>query len=927
MTGPTTATPLSQLSALGTSVWLDSIRRGIIENGELERLVSEDSVVGVTANPAIFEKAILGSSDYDDRLAQLAREDASVAGIYETLAVEDVRAAADILRPVYDRTDALDGYVSLEVAPELAHDADRTVESVADFWARLDRPNVMIKIPGTREGAEAIRRSIALGINVNVTLLFSLDAYDAVAEAYLSGLQSRVDQGKPIDGINSVASFFVSRIDALVDRRLEELSRQDLQGKAAVAQARLAYAHYKQLTTSDRFKALAEQGARKQRLLWASTGTKNPHYSDIKYVEELVGPETVSTIPTATLFHYQQHGRPEDTLSSSEAAARQTIAEIEAASISMADITEELLSDGIQAFQGSMDKLFAGIQQRRDAVLAGPPEGVSARLTDAQTESVARELDWAKKSQLNQRIWRKDHTLWSQSPSETANRLGWLTSPDCMLESVYELRAFCAEAQAQGFTDCVLLGMGGSSLAPQVFSNSYPPNHGSLQLHVLDSTHPDAIWAVANDVALDKTLFLVSSKSGTTLEVESLYSYFRELVADKSQFVAITDPDTPLDFLARREGFRRVFLNDPDIGGRYSALSYFGLVPAALIGVDIEGVLERAEVAIHTTQAGLSFESSPAAWLGLCMAAMAKQGRDKLTVIADPPLASFGLWLEQLVAESTGKQETGIVPVVDEPLGLPESYSDDRLFVHVRNEASGETQADRALTELEQRGHPVLTVPFADPIDLGAQFFLWEFAVCVACACLGINAFDQPNVKESKDLTQETIESYRRLGYLQAGERSASDGSIDIYNSSHGSVTAAISELLKDARQGDYVALMAYLPPSERIDSLLEALRRAIFTRRAVATTSGYGPRFLHSTGQLHKGGPRTGRFLQITADSQHRVSAQSLDYDFQTLIAAQALGDLHALNGRGLPVLGIHLRGDLASGLSALVDKFEQVA
>jgi glucose-6-phosphate isomerase len=539
---------------------------------------------------------------------------------------------------------------------------------------------------------------------------------------------------------------------------------------------------------------------------------------------------------------------------------------------------------------------------------------------------VARELEWAKKSHLNQRIWRKDHTLWSQSAKETANRLGWLTNVECMLEGASDLEAFCAQAKTEGFTDCVLLGMGGSSLAPQVFSRTSQPGSQFLRLHVLDSTHPDAVWAVANNLALDRTLFLVSSKSGTTLEVESLYSYFGDLVADKSQFAAITDPETPLAELARGDGFRRVFLNDPDIGGRYSALSYFGLVPASLIGVDIQGVLERAEVVQHTAQAGIDCDSSPAAWLGLCVAAMTRQGRDKLTVLVDPPLASFGLWLEQLVAESSGKQQKGIVPIVDEPLGDADSYSDDRLFVYIRNEASGETQADRLLAELAQRGHPVLTVPFADRLDLGAQFFLWEFAVCVACASLGINAFDQPNVQEAKDLTIETIDSYRRLGHLQADKPSASDGPIDVYNSSQNSVNTALAEFFKHIGPRDYFAVMAYLAPAEQIESLLGELRRIIFSRKACATTVGYGPRFLHSTGQLHKGGPHSGRFLQITAEAQHAVAATALDYDFGTLIAAQALGDLRALTSRGLPVLGIHLRSDPERGLAALVDKIEQV-
>ena len=361
-------TPLSRLSALtavGTSVWLDALSRDILGSGELEQLVREHDVSGVTANPSIFEQAILGSTAYDERLAALAGQGRDVVAAYEALAVEDVRAAADVLRPVYERTNGLDGFASLEVAPDLAHDADATFSSVRELWQRLDRPNVMIKIPGTRAGAEAIRRSISAGININVTLLFSVDAYAAVAEAYLAGLEERLARGEPIDRVASVASFFVSRVDTAVDRLLAARGRADLAGQVAVANARVAYARFRELFGGERFARLAARGARSQRPLWASTGVKNPRLCDVHYVEQLAGPDTITTMPLATLHAFADHGVARDTLTGATDTAARTLAELRQAGIALEDVTDELLREGIEAFELAMGRLLLGIEQRR----------------------------------------------------------------------------------------------------------------------------------------------------------------------------------------------------------------------------------------------------------------------------------------------------------------------------------------------------------------------------------------------------------------------------------------------------------------------------------------------------------------------------------------------------------------------------------
>ncbi len=544
------------------------------------------------------------------------------------------------------------------------------------------------------------------------------------------------------------------------------------------------------------------------------------------------------------------------------------------------------------------------------------PAGIAARLTDAQAGAIAARVAQASADDVLRRVWAKDDTLWPAGDDQPSQRLGWLTIAGRSLTRLDEVTAFAEELSAEGFTDCVLLGMGGSSLAPEVLRQTFGASADFLRLHVLDSTHPGAVAAVAERVPLATTLFLLSSKSGGTLEPRSMHACFHALVPHGRQWAAVTDPGTALEQLAREQGFRRVFHGAPDIGGRYSALSAFGVVPGALIGADMRGLLERAEVAAHTAAPMPDpARPAPALWLGLALGELASRRRDKLTFVVDPPLASLGLWLEQLVAESSGKHGKGIVPIADEPLGPPESYGEDRVFVHVRGERTSAETTQRLAT-LAKAGHPVIAVPFADPLDLGALFFEWELATAVACAVLGVNAFDQPNVQEAKDLTVATIEAYVRDGSFPAADAEAVAGE---------AAGTALRELLDaHAGAGSYVATMAYLAPDPAVDEALTALRLAIRTRTRAATTVGYGPRFLHSTGQLHKGGPASGVFVQLVDDGRARVDVPGAGYDFAALVRAQALGDGRALRERGLPFLRIHLPADAAAGIAALTAALE---
>jgi transaldolase/glucose-6-phosphate isomerase len=890
---------LAAITTAGTSVWLDQIRRSMTQGGELERLVREESLRGQTSNPAIFEKAILGAEDYDEQIERMAHEGADARSIYQAIAIQDVQEAADVLRSVYDETDGYDGYVSLEVDPDLAFDTQRTMEQAREYWGRVDRPNLMIKIPGTDDGLPAIEQMTYEGLNINVTLLFKVEQYEKVAEAYIRGLERRHDEGKSVD-VHSVASFFVSRVDTEVDKRLEAKGGHDeLLGKAGLANARAAYQRFKSIFQGERFAALLAAGAPAQRPLWASTGVKNPAYPDTMYVDGLIAPETVNTMPMATLLAAGDHSKIDPTHPST--ADQDPSVDLKAladAGIDMTDVTDKLLSDGVDAFVTPMEKLLAGIESKREAIVTGRPATIEAWLPDELEPAISARGRAAVDAQVAKRIWRKDDTLWGEHGApEIGNRLGWLTIAETLREALPDLTAFAKQAVDDGFTDCVLLGMGGSSLAPEVLRQSFGDQHGGLRLQVLDSTDAAAVRAIDDSIDVDRTLFLVSSKSGGTIEPMSMFRHFWSRKPDGSHFVAITDPGSGLADMAAEHGFRRVFLNDPDIGGRYSALSFFGLVPAALMGADVEALLDGAGMA---EQACAHYETAANSglWLGIALGELALQGRDKLTFIVDDPIRSFGLWAEQLVAESTGKQGKGILPVADEPVGAPEAYGDDRVFVHL---CSGDTNDD-SVAKLRDAGHPVVTLSVGGPGDLGRIFFFAEFATAVAGWVLGINPFDQPNVQEAKDATKQV---------LDAGDASVDDGDL--------------AEVIRSAPPS-YVAIMGYVQPSAEFDAAVSELRAAIRDATKQTTTFGYGPRFLHSTGQLHKGGPKTGRFLQLIHDGPDDVAIPGESYSFTTLKHAQADGDIETLRAHGLPAARVTLDGpDAAAALRELTTKIKE--
>ena len=934
-------TKIQKLANLQQSIWLDFIRRSYLKEGGLEKLVAQ-GLGGVTSNPTIFEKAIAGSSDYDDAMKSLVAADKSVEEIYETLAIEDIRMAADQLRGVYNKTDGKDGFVSLEVDPTLAYETDRTISEAKRFYTTVDRPNVMIKVPATPAGIPAIIELIGSGVNINVTLIFSLASYRAVAIAYIKGLEKlslsgpSVPGGHGVDRVASVASFFVSRVDSAVDNQLKEIGNTTLPGKIAIANSKLAFKLFREIFSGNRWENLAKLGARYQRPLWASTSTKNPEYPDTLYVDTLIGPHTVNTVPPKTLDAFIDHGAVAETLEKGVDEAERQMTELRDLGIDFDAITQKLQDDGVVSFARSFESLMSSVAEKRNRLL-GEKRKFEATLGkhEAAVETAAKRL---KDEDVTKRIWRGDYTLWKNSPDEIINRLGWLNSPEVMVETIPEIDRFVDKVRAEGYSQVLLLGMGGSSLAPEVFRMTFGVKEGYLDLSVLDSTDPAAVLEKEQQFQPGKTLYIVSTKSGGTVETLSFMKYFynkciETLGAERAgeQFIAITDPGSGLEKLAKKLDFRKIFLNDPNIGGRYSALSYFGIVPAALIGLNINKLLERAGLIAEITKNGGDMMTNIPAYLGVIMGELVKAGRDKATFITTPQTKYFGAWVEQLIAESTGKEGKGILPVVTETIGEVSDYADDRVFFEIS--VDGDDRNKQFMQDISNAGHPVVQIKLKDLYDLGGEFFQWEIATVVAGWSMKINPFDQPNVESAKISARKMVVEYQESGQLPTLESSLSEGDMTVFaDFPVKSVADAFSQFLgmatvdRDTNRS-YAALQAYIKSDPQTDAALQAISDNIRKKYKLAVTTGYGPRFLHSTGQLHKGDAGNGLFIQFTADPIEDVAIPDqpgFDFSgmtFGVLLAAQSLGDRQALLEAGRKVLRINLGKNATANLRKIAE------
>ena len=945
------ANPLRTLQEYGQSVWLDFVSRDLLKSGGLAKLIAEDGLRGVTSNPSIFEKAIGHGDDYDALIASAeASGDLDPGALFEDLAVRDIQEGADTLNSVYEQTQRRDGFISLEVSPYLAMSTHETIEEARRLWHEVNRRNLMVKVPGTKPGLTAIRTLIGEGINVNVTLLFSQQVYADVAEAYISGLEAFAKKGGDPHKVSSVASFFVSRIDTLVDDELdkriaataepaEKARLQALKGKVAIANAKLAYQLYKRTYANERWQRLAQQGAQTQRLLWASTGTKNKAYSDILYVDELIGPDTVNTMPPPTMDAYRDHGRARYSLEEDIAVAEGVMDALPRAGISIDAVTSKLVEDGVRLFADAADQLYAAVQKKRRTVLGSKLNPMSHKLPEELDKDVQAALeDWRKEGKVR-RLWAADASLWTET--DEANWLGWLEIVDKQLKGVAHLQSFADDVKSAGFTDVLLLGMGGSSLGPEVFGETFGSKPGFPNLHVLNSTDPEQVRHFEARINPARTLFLVSSKSGSTLEPNIFKQYFYEratrAVGAKeapNRFVAITDPGSSLEKVALTEGFRSVFHGLPSIGGRYSVLSDFGMVPAAAIGVDTQAFLESTAEMVRSCAASAPPVENPGVILGAILGTCQRRGRDKVTILASNSLADFGAWLEQLLAESTGKLGKGIVPVDAEPLGAPAVYGTDRLFAYLRLAADQGGEQERGVAALEAAGHPVVRITVHDRMQLGQEFFRWEMATAVAGSIIRINPFDQPDVEAAKVKTRDLTAAYEQSKALPEQRAFFEGDGIKLFADARNegalkpqasSLTAALKAHFGRLGTGDYAALLAYIERSAAHIDAMQRLRRMIRDRTKAATCVGFGPRFQHSTGQAYKGGPNSGVFLQITCEDPEDLSVPGQSYTFGIVKEAQARGDFEVLAERGRRALRAHITGHLDAGLDKLSRAVEQ--
>ena len=918
---------INQLHKLGQSIWYDNIERKLLQNGEIARLIEEGEIRGVTSNPSIFNQAISKSNNYDNAIQPMAWADWTPEDIFFQLAIEDIQKTADLFNQLFVSSMQNDGFVSLEVNPTFAYDAEETFQQALFLWKKVNRKNLMVKIPATKQGLLAIRKAIAAGININITLIFSVERYREVIEAYFSGLEERLEKGLAIDSINSVASFFVSRVDSKIDSNLKMLvdtgklsvsEAKQLMGKAGIANSRLAYKLFEEKFSSPRFMNLASHGARIQRPLWASTSTKNPNYSDVMYVDELIGEQTINTMPPKTLAAFKDHGTAAIRIREDLDQAKELMIQLENLGIIISEVTQQLEDEGVRSFASAFSDLLNTIQNRKNVMRNS--------LGDLKI-AVGKRVVLLDDANIISRIYEKDPSVWTENLDEypeIRNRLDWLSSPYYSRSFISKLEKLRDDVIDEGITHVLLMGMGGSSLAAEVMSSSFRGMAEGCIVNILDSTDPRQIKQAENISAFENTIFLVSSKSGSTVEVQAFLSYFYELAEDKfgdqagKHFVAITDPGTALAAQAKDLNFRAVLETDPRVGGRYSALTMFSLVPAVLMGIDLDTFLDNAIVFANMCQPEIPAGRNPGLVLGAIIGEAALNGKNKLTIIAEEPYRSFGSWIEQLIAESSGKSGKGIIPVDIEPYSNKEVYSKDRIFIHIKNDGVFAPIINRLIGD----GHIVVSIPVFSPNELGAEYFRWEIATSVACSILNVNAFNQPDVQENKVLTKQIIAEYKRYGRFNEGTPDLNLQNVKIFKGKNvdlgevNSLPEVIEKFLELVNEGDYIAINAYLPRNELITRELQEFRKFILEKTGCATTLGYGPRFLHSTGQLQKGGPNTGLFIQITDQPLMDLEIPSQEISFADLLKAQALADYQVLNLRDRRIIRVDLGGRKISEL-----------
>lgn len=928
------------------SLWVDNINRSFLSDGSLQRYIDNLHITGLTSNPTIFEKAILANKAYDTSFEILLKKGYNEEEILESLMVEDIQLACDSLNKIYEESNRRDGYVSMEISPLFSFDSEKIIKESLRLYEKVGRKNLMIKIPATESGIKALEELIYSGVNINMTLIFSPFIYERTALSYIRGVEKRIAAGFS-EHPYSVASFFISRIDTAVDQKIEYLLETNhiskdeankLKGQIAISTALMAYEKYLNLFFTDKFMKLSMSGAKEQRIVWASTSSKNPSYRASKYIEELTLADTINTAPIDTIESFYSSGLiNEVNIYERISYAKYLLTLLSKFNISMEDILKNLQKDGIEKFIYSHNKLLGVIG---DKINRSKNMTEKANKIMPENHDITEEIKRLNESNFLKSLWEKETSIFKKEQEHQKiirNSLGWLDIPFKMYSKIKEIEDFTNSIKEEGYKYAVLLGMGGSSLAPEVYKSLYQKNNYP-KLIVLDTTNPESILKARKTIDIKKTLFIFSSKSGGTIEPNSQFKYFFSEVKKSgiknpgNNFIAITDKNTSLEKLALSKKFKKIFINPSDIGGRFSALSYFGLIPASICGANIKLIIEKSLNMAKLCQNN-NINENPGLILGSIIYNGFKLGKDKLTIILPEKLKTFGLWIEQLVAESTGKEGKGIVPVCENILNDIENCSRDRNFITVEFENFRNQQLEDSISTLKNEGHRVYRIFIEDIYDISAEFFRWEIATATAGFLMEINPFDQPDVQFSKKYTIELISEFVKTRKMSVEKPIFENDYFSVFFSDainknkieFKNEEELFSYILSNLKENDYLVLLAYLCQAADIDKKLYEILKKIKEVNNVASFYSYGPRYLHSTGQLFKGGKDNGLFLILTHKSKKDIKIDGERYTFGQLHMAQAIGDFKALNSKNRRAIRIDIKKELEKSLKYISESISE--
>lgn len=947
---------LKELTASGNSVWYDGMRRSLATSGLLKRLVEEDGVTGVILGLSSFEKALGGTDEYDEDIARLRREGRGEEEIIAALAASDARCAADELFRAYEASGKTDGMVSVWLPPHTLNDIEKTAEAAKRLLDSIGRPNISVRVPATASGIAAAEELVYSGVSVNLTEVFSVSRYQSAAFSYVKALERRVRAGRPVDSVFGCVSVPISPVDvemaAVVEDALKRITSHDtvailreLSWRVALYNAKLVYLKHEDVFRGKTFHDLEKNGARPQRIVWEGTLPKGAHLDALLYAEGLCGGKTITAMALETMLAFRERGAVKERLKEGQAPAHKALKELDDLGLGLDLAASRLQEAALRDESALWEGLLKTVSERGAEALLGRPSlaPAPALWTGASLDAVRTLAD----GDFPARLWAKDESLWARSADDAVKRtirnaLGWLSAPAMMEELKGGLFTFAEEVRKAGFTECVLLGMGGSSLAPLVFGETFGPRRGYPRLTVLDTTDPEAVLGVAEGrerVEITRKLFIVSSKSGSTIEPLSLFEYFYSILKGikgeraGENFIAITDPGTALEGFSRKYSFRRLFLNWRDIGGRFSALSYFGLLPAALSGIDVGSILRHALIMRAAVEPSVPPLKNPGLQLGALLAGFYNEGRDKVTFFLSDEISAFALWIEQLMAESTGKEGRGLIPITGEPVGKPSEYANDRVFVDISLKKTDEA-VSRKLDALSKAGHPVLRFTLRDPYEIGAEFLRWEVAIAAAGMVMGINPFDQPDVESSKRLAMERLgrgaekehHEWAVLGSKLLKVHFGRAAKTGIKEKT--SLKEALGAFLGLVREREYMGLLPYFNPMDKkAGASFGRIRKALRDKTGAAVLFGWGPRYLHSTGQLHKGGPDSGSFVIIAHGAVKDAPVPESHFTFSGLERSQAFGDMEALDSRGRRVILVDLKDPSEKSVKEAVELFEGVS